>query len=113
MCCLCDAAFHLSALESVPSALSWRALAPEPESACILPFQEFRRGLTQRPPLMRSAPLLQARDLWGHVGPEFPGGVQRIDPGRSRLEQCSEITSPAALRLFLFGTPQNHRAPPL
>lgn len=111
--CLVDAAFHLSALESLPSTVSWQAFPPESESAAIHPMQEFRRGITPRPLSIRAVPVFQARDLWGHVGTDSRGGVQRIDPGGSRVERCSEITKPDALRLFLFGTPQNHRAPPV
>jgi hypothetical protein len=43
-----------------------------------------------------------------------PPAVERADrpvtaPGS---ERCSELTKPDSLRIFLSGTPHNHRAPP-
>jgi len=31
---------------------------------------------------------------------------------RPRLAYCTEFTKPDSLRIFLFGTPHNHRSPP-
>jgi hypothetical protein len=51
-------------------------------------------------------------DLSSVLGPAALLGAAALTPAPTRIDRCSEITKCDSLRLFLAGTPHNHRAPP-
>jgi len=110
--CLLDAAFLLSPLETMPSSPSWRCADSGSETGTALPLQEFRRGIPQRQLELRGLSPVLGRERLGGADADLLAGRPGLELGITRIERCSEITKPDSLRIFLFGTPHNHRAPP-